>query len=77
MGKKISKLLSIIGTRPELIKMAPVIKEIKKYPTDFICIVCITAQHRQMIDPILKLFNINPDYDLDIMKDNQTLEYIT
>ena len=57
--------------------MAPVIKELRKYPGEFICRVCVTAQHRQMIDPLLKLFNINPVYDLNIMLENQSLEHIT
>lgn len=71
------KILAVFGTRPEVIKMAPVIKELRKYPDKFILRICVTAQHRQMIDPLLKLFNIKPDYDLDIMQENQSLEYIT
>ena len=57
--------------------MAPVIKKLREYPDMFICRVCVTAQHRQMIDPLLKLFNIKPVYDLNIMQENQSLEHIT
>ena len=71
------KILTVFGTRPEVIKMAPVIKELRKHPDEFICRVCVTAQHRQMIDPLLKLFDIKPDYDLNIMQENQSLEHIT
>lgn len=71
------KILTVIGTRPEVIKMAPVITELRKQPSEFACRVCLTAQHRQMIDPLLKLFDIKPVYDLNIMLENQDLEYIT
>lgn len=71
------KIITVFGTRPEVIKMAPVIKELRKHPSEFICRVCVTAQHRQMIDPLLKLFDIRQDYDLNIMQENQSLEYIT
>jgi len=71
------KLLSVFGTRPEVIKMAPVIKELNRHPAEFNCRVCITAQHRQMIDPLLDLFTIKPDYDLNLMQEDQTLEHIT
>jgi UDP-N-acetylglucosamine 2-epimerase (non-hydrolysing) len=71
------KVLSIFGTRPEAIKMAPVIKEFEKYPENFKSIVCVTAQHRQMLDQVLNLFKIRPDYDLDIMESNQDLFDIT
>jgi len=71
------KILIVFGTRPEVIKMAPVIKELHKYPDKFIWRICITAQHREMLDPLLQLFNIKADYDLDIMQENQSLEYIT
>jgi UDP-N-acetylglucosamine 2-epimerase (non-hydrolysing) len=77
MEKNITRLLAVFGTRPEVIKMAPVIKELDKHPGEFVCRVCVTAQHRQMIDPLLKLFNIKPTYDLNIMRDNQSLEYVT
>ena len=71
------KILSVFGTRPEVIKIAPAIKELRKHPDKFICCTCITAQHRQMVDQLLKLFEINPNYDLNIMKEDQSLEYIT
>lgn len=70
------KILSIFGTRPEAIKMAPVVKELKKY-RDVTSVVCVTAQHRGMLDQVLKVFGIVPDYDLDIMCPNQTLSHIT
>jgi UDP-N-acetylglucosamine 2-epimerase (non-hydrolysing) len=71
------KVLSIFGTRPEAIKMAPVINELKKHPDEFQSLVCVTAQHRQMLDQVLNLFTIRPDYDLDIMKPGQDLFDIT
>jgi UDP-N-acetylglucosamine 2-epimerase (non-hydrolysing) len=71
------KILLVFGTRPEVIKMAPLVLEFKKYSKYFDCIVCVTGQHRQMISPLLKLFNIKVDYDLKIMKFNQGLEHIT
>jgi len=70
------KIFIIFGTRPEAIKMAPVVKEIEKH-TDLQAIVCVTAQHRQMLDQVLDLFHIRPDYDLNIMKQGQTLQDIT
>lgn len=69
---KIKKIAVIFGTRPEAIKMAPVIKELKRYPRVFNPLICITAQHREMLDEVLKLFNIKPRYDLDIMRNNQS-----
>ena len=71
------KILMVFGTRPEVIKVAPVIKEFKKFPKEFACKVCITGQHRGMIDPLLELFKIKVDYDLNIMKMDQSLEHIT
>ncbi len=71
------KILSVFGTRPEVIKIAPAIKELCKHPDKFICCTCVTAQHRQMVDQLLKLFEIKPNYDLNIMKENQSLEYVT
>ena len=70
------KVLSIFGTRPEAIKMAPVIKELNSRE-GVQSIVCVTAQHRDMLDQVLKVFKIKPNYDLDIMKPGQTLAYIT
>lgn len=66
------KILIVFGTRPEAIKMVPLIKEFKKY-NDFEVKICVSAQHRQMLDQVLNLFEIKPDYDLDIMKANQDL----
>jgi len=71
------KILIVFGTRPEAIKMAPLIKEFKKYPELFNTKVCVTAQHREMLDQVLNLFEITPDYDLNIMKKNQDLYDIT
>lgn len=73
--KKI-KVLSIFGTRPEAIKMAPIIKEMEKNP-NIEQEVCVTAQHREMLDQVLNIFDIKPNYDLDIMTQNQTLTSIT
>jgi len=70
------KVLSVFGTRPEAVKMAPVIKALENSP-DIESIVCITAQHREMLDQVLALFNITPDIDLDLMKKNQTLADLT
>lgn len=71
------KTMFIFGTRPEAIKMAPLIKEFKKHPAEFEVKVCVTGQHRQMLDQVLAFFEIKPDYDLDLMKPNQTLFDIT
>lgn len=71
------KVLTVFGTRPEAIKMAPLVKEIEKNPEIFESIVCVTAQHRQMLDQVLDLFEIKPDFDLDIMKTNQDLWTLT
>jgi UDP-N-acetylglucosamine 2-epimerase (non-hydrolysing) len=71
------KVLSVFGTRPEAIKMAPVVKELEKHPDAFKSLVCVTAQHREMLDQVLNLFNIRPDYDLNIMKPGQDLFDIT
>ncbi len=73
--KKI-KVMTIFGTRPEAIKMAPLVKELEKNE-NIESIVCVTAQHRQMLDQVLEIFEIKPDYDLNIMKDRQTLISIT
>lgn len=75
MSKKI-KVMSIFGTRPEAIKMAPLVKELEKRE-EIESIVCVTAQHRQMLDQVLETFKVTPDYDLDIMKAGQTLTEIT
>ncbi|OGO79578.1 MAG: UDP-N-acetylglucosamine 2-epimerase [Clostridiales bacterium GWB2_37_7] len=70
------KVLSVFGTRPEAIKMAPLVKSLENHK-EFESRVCVTAQHRDMLDQVLKIFNIVPDYDLDIMKNRQTLTEIT
>lgn len=70
------KVMTVFGTRPEAIKMAPLVKELKSRD-EIECIVCVTAQHRQMLDQVLEVFDIKPDYDLDIMKQGQTLSDIT
>ena len=66
------KVMTVFGTRPEAIKMAPVVKELKSRD-EIEEITCVTAQHRQMLDQVLETFQITPDYDLDIMKQGQTL----
>ena len=71
------KILLIFGTRPEAIKMAPLVKEFQKHPDDFETRVCVTAQHREMLDQVLDFFNIKPDYDLDLMKPGQNLYGLT
>ena len=71
------KILIVFGTRPEAIKMAPLVNELKKYPNNFETLVCVTGQHRQMLDQVLSLFEIEPDYDLNIMQANQDLYDIT
>ncbi|MEW5593892.1 UDP-N-acetylglucosamine 2-epimerase (non-hydrolyzing) [Peribacillus frigoritolerans] len=76
MNKPI-KVMTIFGTRPEAVKMAPLVLEFQKHPENFKPIVAVTAQHRQMLDQVLELFSIQPDYDLDIMKERQTLADIT
>lgn len=71
------KVMLVFGTRPEAIKMAPLVKELQKQPDVFETIVCVTGQHRQMLDQVLKLFEITPDYDLDIMRQGQDLTDVT
>jgi UDP-N-acetylglucosamine 2-epimerase (non-hydrolysing) len=68
----LTKVLAVFGTRPEAIKMAPVVKELRKHPHDARVQVCVTAQHREMLDQVLRLFDIEPDIDLDLMQANQT-----
>ncbi|PLT31694.1 non-hydrolyzing UDP-N-acetylglucosamine 2-epimerase [Peribacillus deserti] len=75
--KKPIKVMTIFGTRPEAVKMAPLVLEIGKDPESFESIVTVTAQHRQMLDQVLDMFSITPDYDLNIMKDRQSLVDIT
>jgi UDP-N-acetylglucosamine 2-epimerase (non-hydrolysing) len=71
------KVMLVFGTRPEAIKMAPLVKEFEKYPETFKTIVCVTGQHREMLDQVLNLFEIRPDYDLNIMKQGQDLYDVT
>lgn len=71
------KIMLVFGTRPEAIKMAPLVKEFQKYPDQFQTIVCVTGQHREMLDQVLHLFDIIPDYDLNIMKQGQDLYDVT
>lgn len=71
------RILLVFGTRPEAIKMAPLVNKFKDYPSDFEITVCVTGQHRQMLDQVLTLFEIIPDFDLDIMEPNQDLYDIT
>ena len=71
------KVMSVFGTRPEAIKMAPLVLELEKYKDEIESVVCVTAQHREMLDQVLDIFGIKPDYDLDIMKSRQTLVGIT
>ena len=67
----------VFGTRPEAIKMCPLVKEFQKYPNDFETIVCVTGQHREMLDQVLQIFDVKPDYDLNIMKQGQDLYDVT
>ena len=67
----------VFGTRPEAIKMCPLVKEFQKYPTDFETIVCVTGQHREMLDQVLRIFEVKPDFDLNIMKQGQDLYDVT
>lgn len=71
------KIMLIFGTRPEAIKMAPLVREFQQYPIDFETVVCVTGQHREMLDQVLDIFDITPDYDLNIMKQGQDLYDIT
>ena len=71
------KIMLVFGTRPEAIKMAPLVKEFQKNQEDFETIVCVTGQHREMLDQVLKIFDIKPDYDLNIMKQGQDLYDVT
>lgn len=71
------KVMLVFGTRPEAIKMCPLVKECQKYPEDFETIVCVTGQHREMLDQVLRIFDVTPDYDLNIMKQGQDLYDVT
>lgn len=71
------KIMLVFGTRPEAIKMAPLVKKFEEYPEQFETIVCVTGQHREMLDQVLTIFDIKPDYDLNIMKQGQDLYDVT
>ena len=71
------KVMLVFGTRPEAIKMCPLVKEFQKYPEQFETIVCVTGQHREMLDQVLNIFDVKPDYDLNIMKQGQDLYDVT
>ena len=70
-------IMLVFGTRPEAIKMCPLVKEFQKYPEEFETIVCVTGQHREMLDQVLRIFDVKPDYDLNIMKQGQDLYDVT
>ena len=71
------RVMLVFGTRPEAIKMCPLVKEFQKYPTEFETIVCVTGQHREMLDQVLTIFDVKPDFDLNIMKQGQDLYDVT
>ena len=71
------KIMLVFGTRPEAIKMCPLVKEFQKHPDEFDTAVCVTGQHREMLDQVLRIFEVRPDYDLDIMKQGQDLYDVT
>lgn len=71
------KVMSVFGTRPEAIKMAPIIQEMERHKNEIKSVICVTAQHREMLDSVLDTFHIAPDYDLNIMKKGQTLDSVT
>ena len=72
-----TKVMLVFGTRPEAIKMCPLVKEFQKHPNEFETIVCVTGQHREMLDQVLTIFDVKPDYDLNIMKQGQDLYDVT
>ena len=71
------KIMLVFGTRPEAIKMCPLVNELKSRPSEFETVVCVTGQHREMLDQVLKVFDVEPDHDLHVMKPGQTLFDIT
>ena len=71
------RILLVFGTRPEAIKMCPLVREFQKYPEDFETVVCVTGQHREMLDQVLRIFDVKPNYDLNIMKQGQDLYDVT
>ena len=70
-------IMLVFGTRPEAIKMCPLVKEFQKDSSEFKTIVCVTGQHREMLDQVLTIFDVKPDYDLNIMKQGQDLTDVT
>jgi UDP-N-acetylglucosamine 2-epimerase (non-hydrolysing) len=77
MGGSVIRLLVVFGTRPEAIKLSPLIRELRARPGDFAARLCVTGQHRDMLDPILAAFDLKPDYDLDVMRPNQSPAALT
>ena len=75
--RKKNRIMLVFGTRPEAIKMCPLVKEFQKHPESFETIVCVTGQHREMLDQVLRIFEVTPDYDLNIMKQEQDLYDVT
>ena len=71
------KVMLVFGTRPEAIKMCPLVLELRKHPEDFETVVCVTGQHREMLDQVLRVFDVKPDFDLNIMKQGQDLTDVT
>ena len=71
------RVMLVFGTRPEAIKMCPLVKEFQRHPEEFETIVCVTGQHREMLDQVLKIFDVKPDIDLNIMKQGQDLTDVT
>ena len=70
-------VMLVFGTRPEAIKMCPLVKEFQKYPNEFNTIVCVTGQHREMLDQVLNIFDVKPDFDLNVMQRGQDLTDVT
>ena len=75
--KSKKKILVVLGTRPEAIKLAPVVLELRRRSREFTCILCVTSQHRQMLAPMLRFFGLVPDHDLKVMRSNQQLGELT
>ncbi len=71
------RIITIFGTRPEAVKMAPVVKRLRDFPDQIESCVCVTAQHREMLDQVLEAFQITPDIDLNLMRPNQSLPELT
>ena len=71
------KVLTLFGTRPEAIKLAPVVKELSNYPDEFESLVGVTGQHKELLDQVLEIFNIRPTFNLEVMQANQCLDELT